>query len=81
MEKKESMPKLHMNAGVAAMGLGLFSTLQNEASATGGRATIECSDTERVGEGILRGIICKKYDEPFCGFEFYKLPFTHSTCD
>ena len=33
---KKKMPKVIMAASVAAMGMGLFSSLQNEARATGG---------------------------------------------
>ena len=36
MEKKRKMPKVVMAVSVAAMGMGLFGALQNEARATGG---------------------------------------------
>lgn len=35
MEKRRKLPKVVMAVSVAAMGMGLFSTLQNEARATG----------------------------------------------
>ena len=38
MEKKRKMPKVVMAVSVAAMGMGLFGALQNEARATGGSA-------------------------------------------
>lgn len=35
MEKKRKLPKVVMAVSVAVMGMGLFSSLQNEARATG----------------------------------------------
>ena len=46
MEKKSKMPKVVMAVSVAAMGMGLFGALQNEARATGGG----------------KGVCCKKLD-------------------
>lgn len=79
MEKKKSMPKVIMAAGVAAMGLGLFSTLQNEARATGS-ATVQCKDVENFGTGLLRDRICADGTTPHCDWEDYNIVGTNGTC-
>lgn len=42
MEKRRKLPKVVMAASVAMLGMGLFSTLQNEARATGGGGSSKC---------------------------------------
>lgn len=67
------MPKVVMAVSVAAMGMGLFGALQNEARATGEGATVACKDTEHYGNGKLRARICAHGTNPYCDFEDYKL--------
>jgi len=51
MEKKRKMPKVVMAASVAVMGMGLFSTLGNEARATGGGGGNVCYNTITTLDG------------------------------
>lgn len=44
--KKNGIPKVIMAASVAAMGMGLFSTLDNEARATG--TCIRCGNSDET---------------------------------
>lgn len=46
MEKKRKMPKVVMAVSVAAMGMGLFGALQNEARATGGGKGVCCKNLD-----------------------------------
>ena len=48
MKNKNKMPKVVMAASVAAMGMGLFSALGNEARATGGGQWICCARSYQI---------------------------------
>lgn len=70
MEKKSKLPKVVMAASVAVMGMGLFSTLENEARATGGSCDL-CKVTNSGGAVLFS---CETYTEDDCSAK--KLGYT-----
>lgn len=69
MEKRRKLPKVVMAASLAAMGMGLFSTLGNEARATGSG---DCYQKMKYCDGTMTLYNCvKEYTSSRCSTFYY----------